>query len=908
MFRILRLVAGAPHAARRFLSQSLVWTLLSLSLILCLSLPARAEVSVRASISPQRGQVGEPLTLSIEVSGARNVAAPSLTIDGFDVRYLGPSTQISIVNLTVNSSVQHRYSLQPLREGHFTLGPFAVDYEGKSYRTASVSVDVLGSGQPQAQAPPAQAPQGQAPPAGHGGAAPPRASAPRTLRLDVSVPQPEVYLHQRLPLDVTLYVGAVRVADVQYPVLTADGLSVEKFPEPSRRQQVIDGETYQVLHFQSTVVPLRTGTLTIGPASMHMNVLSRRRGAFGDDPFFQQFLQGDPFAERRPVDIRSDPVTLNVSPLPEEEKPAGFSGAVGTFTLQVSAGPTDVTAGDPVTLRMELHGNGNLAEASAPELSNADGFRTYDTRAAKPADGSPAGTAAAKSFEQVLIPNDASVSAIPPVRFSYFDPEERRYHTVQSQPIALVVRPPRNAPRAEVFAGGVAAPQRKPEEKLGRDIVYIKDDPGRLSARAVSWYGSLAFLLWQPVPLLLFGVAVWYDRRRQRLSGDRRYARFSRARKQARHGLALAEKALSNGTPAAFYDAASRSMQEYLGAKLDLPPGGIDAEAVASRGVPEDCVQRIVEFFATCEQVRFAPGASKGDMHGALSLARDIIRRLERQRGLAPASAPVTAPRREGESRTAALLLLLSLLVFSVAGAWPTLAAESAPPSPQTTFYHANALYKDGQYTAAAAEYELLLQAGLVSGNVYFNLGNAYVKAGQRGHAILNYERARRLIPEDPDVAANLAYAQSLTGAETCGPAVWQAVLFPLAHRLATQPLLWAASTLYTLLLVALATYRLWPSRPRWLLYLATMLGLLALLTTGSLAQRLLTIEWRRQVVVIRSGETPARFEPAANGTVHFVLKEGSLVRVVDTRQDWLEIARCDGRRGWIEEQAVAER
>jgi tetratricopeptide (TPR) repeat protein len=240
--------------------------------------------------------------------------------------------------------------------------------------------------------------------------------------------------------------------------------------------------------------------------------------------------------------------------------------------------------------------------------------------------------------------------------------------------------------------------------------------------------------------------------------------------------------------------------------------------------------------------------------------------------------------------------------------AWPAHAGEPTAPSPQTTFYHANALYKDGQYAAAANEYEDLLQVGLASGNLYFNLGNAYFKAGERGKAILNYERARRFIPADPDLAANLSYAQSLTETEPCTPGLWQAVLFPLAHRFATSGLVWATSIVYTLLLFLLTTYRLWPSRPRWLLYAAAATGVLVLITSTSLLRRLLTDEWQRQGVVVRKGEAPTRFEPAENGTVHFVLREGALVRIAGTRENWIEVGRCDGRRGWIEKDAVAER
>src|SRR5205085_1547300 len=100
---------------------------------------ARADISVRATVNPQRAQVGEPLTLTIDINGTQSVPAPAITIDGFDARYVGPSTQISIVNGQMNTSIQHRYSLLPLQPGRFTVGPFSIDYQGQHYQTASLT-------------------------------------------------------------------------------------------------------------------------------------------------------------------------------------------------------------------------------------------------------------------------------------------------------------------------------------------------------------------------------------------------------------------------------------------------------------------------------------------------------------------------------------------------------------------------------------------------------------------------------------------------------------------------------------------------------------------------------------------------------------------------------------------------
>jgi tetratricopeptide (TPR) repeat protein len=803
-----------------------------------LALPVRAELTVRASVNPPRAAVGEWITLTIEASGAQNVSAPSLAFDGFEVRYRGPSTQVTIVNGQMNASVQHHYLLQAREPGRYTLGPFTVEHQGKSYSAPAVTVEIGAAGQP---------------PPGMGG---------EQLRVTLSVPRTELFLHERLPVDVTLYVGQVRAGDLQYPVIGGEGFSLERFPEPTQNQEVIQGRTYQVVRFHTTLTALRTGTLNVGPATLQLSVYERKRGAIFDDPFF---------SDRRPTTLRSEVIVLNVLPFPEENRPAGFSGAVGRFDLEVSAAPTELHAGDPITLRMTVRGQGNLADIQAPVLSDSSGFRIYEARPA-------GGDDATRIFEQVLIPNESSVTAIPPVRFAYFDPETRLYQTRESAPIPLVVHAAQQSQKAEILAAG--APQRvaAPEE-LGRDIVFIKDAPGRLRERHRGM--GIAFWLWQPLPALLALAAWWYDRRRARLSGDVRYARFTRAGKQAQLGLREATVALERQDRVAFYDYLARTLRDYLAAKLDLPPGAVDAESVAARGLSNELAARVRGVFTACEEARFAPSTTEGDMRGTLAEVQEIVRQMERRRSWGGRG------------------MLLAAAILTVAFVAPLWASDSTA-SPQTSFFRGNAEYAEGRYAEAVAAYDAVLAAGLESGPLYFNLGNAYFKIGDRGRAILQYERAQRLMPGDPDVLANLSYARSLTGAEACEMPFWQRWLFPFSARLTAPGMAWLISLAFALSCTAFAVFRLMPQHPRVLLQLATVAMVLALVVLASALHQRLTASPAEQAVLIAASDTPARFQPASDGTEHFVLKPGALLRVVEEREDWAQVERCDGRRGWI--------
>lgn len=227
---------------------------------------------------------------------------------------------------------------------------------------------------------------------------------------------------------------------------------------------------------------------------------------------------------------------------------------------------------------------------------------------------------------------------------------------------------------------------------------------------------------------------------------------------------------------------------------------------------------------------------------------------------------------------------------------------QPAPPegNPQTRFFRANTHYQEGAFQDAVRDYELLLDAGLESGNLYFNLGNTYFKLGDVGAAIASYERAKRRIPGDPDVEANLAYARSLTGAEPCEVPLWQGILFPLRGRLATTTLAWVLSAFYTLAVAVFAVHLLLPTRPRSVLYAAAGFALISVVAGASLADQLIVDEWPAYAIVVGADETAARFEPADDGTVHFALPQGSKVRITEQREGWLQVARCDGRRGWV--------
>jgi tetratricopeptide (TPR) repeat protein len=856
---------------------------------------AAADVQVHAGVDRTQLAVGETADLSVEIEGAQDAEAPTLgAVDGLSVRYVGPASQLSIVNGRTSASITHHFSVTATKAGTFTIGPIVLDYGGKRYDAGTVTIRA-GAGAP---------PDGAA--AGGGGRGAPGGDQ---LRLVLTSPRTRAYLHEHVPATLTLTIGAVQVSEVHYPAIAGDGFALEPLREPVQRRE----GTVQIVEFRTTLTPLRAGDLTLGPATLELSVPVRG----GRDPFFDRFLGGDPFGARRPVTLQSEPLHLEVLPLPDAGKPADFSGAVGRFTLRVDAAPRALKAGDPVTITTTIEGDGNLDGIRPPLLAESDALKTYPVQPMpQPSSGAAtAGSRARAVFEQVVIPQRAGTLTLPAPRFSSFDPDAAAYRTLTAAAITLAVEPStQGAPQAPVGAPA-AIPARAPApETLGHDIVFIKDTPGELRPIGSRRYRSPTFWALQLVPLAVWAAVVLYDRRRRQLRADPRLARFSTAGRSARRAIAAAEATLQSGDRAGFYDALAHTMREYLSAKLDLPPGAITADSVAERarqrGVPAPIAAELGTLFAAWEHARFAPrGEIDGDMRQALTRAESLLRTLERtrRRGTAAAAVVVLVATSLVAAAAPRALRATDALRAGSAGDTAPSTERGAPArgdAPHTIFFRANTLYGEERYAEAAAEYARILAAGLESGPLYFNLGNAYFRAGDVGHAVLAYERARRLMPSDPDLRANLRFARDGTPPDE--PSLVARVLFPLASRAASDTLLLAASALYVALVALAIVRRLAPAIERGAARAALTVAMLLLVVAASAVDRLLAIDLPAHAIVVAPQGGIVRFEPSATGTAHFTVKTGAMLRILSSRDQWAQVTRSDGTRGWIAADTIA--
>jgi hypothetical protein len=234
-----------------------------------------------------------------------------------------------------------------------------------------------------------------------------------------------------------------------------------------------------------------------------------------------------------------------------------------------------------------------------------------------------------------------------------------------------------------------------------------------------------------------------------------------------------------------------------------------------------------------------------------------------------------------------------------------SICASRAEPA-ASAFDQANKLYEQGKYAEAAAGYEAMIHSGATSPTLYFNLGNACFKAGQKGRAIAAYRQAETLAPRDPSLRFNLQFVRnSVSGRDTVPGTRWQRWLATLTLNEWTA--LAAGAFWLWFLLLALREFR--PAWRKTLSGYTTAAGLAAVLLAACLGAAAFEQANTRSAVVIVP-EAIVRYGPLEESQVFYQLRDGMEVSVLDEKQisgneAWLQVQDNAHRVGWLKRDQV---
>ncbi len=856
---------------------------LILFLIGCISI-AVSWAQTLTGRAPAQVAVGEQFRLSYTVNtdDAKGFRAGDIP-DAFDV-LMGPSTSTQSSFQMVNghtsssSSITYTYILSAKKNGSFTIPAAHVTAGGKTITSNELHIKVSGQAQQGGQ-------QG-----GH------QQSSTGEIRnagssisgsdLFIKVTASKQHVREQEPILLTYKVYTlVGLTQLNGKMADLKSFYSREVPLPQEKQfhiENLNGKPYRTVTWQQYVVfPQTTGKLEIPSITYEGIVVQQNRNV---DPFEAFFNGGSGYVEVK-KQIKAPGITIQVDPLPQ--RPAGFSGGVGRYSISAQLDKDEVKANDPVKLRVVVTGVGNMKLLKQPEVKFPKDFDHYDAKVTDKTQLTTSGLEGSITYDFLAVPRHQGDYEIPAIEYIYFDTQANAYKTVKTEPFKLHV---------EKGSGSSSATYTGQEDVklLNSDIHYIKT--GDTLQRGVNEFFFASTEYWVSLALLLLGFISLFIIFRQRAieNADIVKQRAGKANKVATKRLKKAAKLMAGGKQNEFYDEVLRALWGYVGDKLNMPVEQLSRENISqqleSRNVSSETISQFIGALDECEFARYAPGDATGNMNKVYDAAMTAITQI--------AATMKRGKWKEvrGERTPSARLILLA--VISLTSYFSPLTSNAV------TKAEADSAYVQERYQQAAKDYEALLKQG-VSADLYYNLGNCYYRMDQMTQAVLNYERALLLSPGDKDIRFNLQMARSKT-IDKITPE--SEMFFVTWYRSLVNVMSvdgWARTALVALIVaIVLALFYLFSDRI-WLRKIGFFGGIIALLLflVGNLFawQQKSNLTQRTGAIIIKSAVN-VKSTPSKNGTDLYILHEGTKVTVTDSSmREWRKIRVADGKEGWLE-------
>lgn len=546
---------------------------------------------------------GDSAVLTLRCEGALpKTTQPVQGVAGLGLSFLGEEKVVNLINGKTSMAVTFRYRVTPDKLGDFTVPAFTAVIGQETLKSEPLKLRVVADlpAEPKPAVPIIE-----------------NATEPPPAFLKLIAPTNAVYAGEVFPVEVQLFFQTAQ--NVQIPQPRVEGVRFMLLrPSSQQTRAQIGNSIYNVVSFRNAAVATKPGRLDL---------------AFDTD-LTVVMSQGIVFGELKPMKLASPTQPITVLPLPKENVPPSFNGAVGSFEMNATAAPTNLLSGDPISVKITLFGRGALDNVELPPQQAWRDFKLYPPNTRLEHADSLAMNSI-KTFDQIVTANHALVRALPPIEFSFFDPEAKKYRTIRSTPIPLKLTPAPGgtvSPSVTIPANIVIAPPPAPKKP---EIAHIKPRLGTLAAIAPPlvtrpWFLALQFL----PPLIFIGAFAW-RKQKEHLSKNTRLLRQREVDRLIIDGLHDLRKHAAASDSVAFFTVLARLLHERLGERLDLPVTAITESAIEEQlngRLSEATLTALRELSRTADQARYAPADNRHDLHETFARATSILHELERLR------------------------------------------------------------------------------------------------------------------------------------------------------------------------------------------------------------------------------------------------------------------------------------
>ncbi len=578
-------------------------------LILLLSTQyALAQVTFKTAVSKTELGLNERLRIefSIDKQGADDFTPPDF--NNFKV-LAGPSqsSSFSSINGRTSYKLTYTYIIQPTVKGIFTIPSASITYEGQTIRSNTVRITVSDA---------ILIPEDPDDP---------RYVAQQNIHLVAEVSSSAPYVGESISVVYKLYVNTNKVnvqntREVESPSFSGfwnQSIDVKKWVS---KNGSYGGKPHRYVIVKKTVlIPHKSGKLEIDPMEMEITAgipIGRR-------DFFGNMLMNDVS-----LTLTSGKKTINVKELPYQNRPLNYSGAVGDYVFSVTASKTDLNANESAQIKVEVSGKGNLKLVKLPGVETPKGLEIYEPEHKENITTSLGGLKG-KVFDQyAVVPQFRGKFKIPGVAFSYFNPKDEEYHTINTEPIilnALSGRQPTDEDGVEINKKMIVSDET--------DIRYIQLKTTFISKnKEADFYNSNLFYILLIIPLLSIPLGIFIGKKKKERDSDIVGNKRRKANKLARKYLSLAKKQL--GKKEAFYIALEKALHNYLKAKLHVETTDISKERIGeillNKKVDEQSINDFKIVLDNCDYARYTPSTDVM-MKQEYDKAKEVIAKIDKQ-------------------------------------------------------------------------------------------------------------------------------------------------------------------------------------------------------------------------------------------------------------------------------------
>lgn len=559
-------------------------------------------------------QEGETIEMTLICTNTGDPATPQFEApDGLELRLVNPtparSSMVSLINGRRSETTTYTFSfrLTGTRAGSYTLNPILVPAGGSTYQTDPIPITVT---KPAADA---------------------LKDGDKMVFARISAQPISLYVTQSVEATLILAIRKFerdgQVVDLGNMLNLVDGsgsdLSVfgTRFNSSEITLADSSGKRHAYLVYKQTkeVRAEHVGTMKIGPVFFKVNYpLSLRRSLFG----------GYEVAQSRRETAHAPAINIGVKAPPAEDRPFDFSGAIGQYEMSVSAKPTRVEQGQPVTLAIAIKGE-PLDGVAGPDLKLYPELAARFDFSAEESPGEKEGSA--KVFRRAIFPRREGEQMIPPITWSYFDPSTQKYVTLSSPPIPIMVDPSTSPETLSDAATGSSQAGTALTKTTGGISPNVVAANLVLVSHGLDPHPVVLGAAVAVPPAMCFAVMLisW---RGARMRGDVHFARRRAAGRRARSRIG---KAAGQSSISGQLHELAEAVTGFISDRFGLPPGELtpsEAERIVfERARDVALAKRVADFLASCDLARFAGSSAVGaNSASSATQASELIDRIEK--------------------------------------------------------------------------------------------------------------------------------------------------------------------------------------------------------------------------------------------------------------------------------------